>query len=201
MLAVVKRAYGGQEGARQRVGDLFWVTGPGTKGKPPEGVRGEITHHRFQQLRDQGLMGPADPNAKVEPPSRPSTEPGKQRRPAAPVPGAKVEPDSKGPRPRQSAKAKEPKPETVRARSTPKDDQDGGRRPRSGAAGPASSSPAARQTGDSTSPQRGQRRGQSSSGSPSTTRSDSSPGPASSTRPTPAGGASTPTPDDSAAFD
>lgn len=193
MLVEVKRAYGGAEGKRVRVGDRFWVLRPGGK-KAPEGVQ-QITQARYQQLLQQRLVGPAEAGAKVEEPSRPRPEP-RTRRPAAPVPGAKVEPDStapRAPRPRQAAKAKDAeKPKSPRP-------------PRGGQTGegaPSSSSPAAPQTGGSTLKQRGTRRGQTSGGSSSTTPSGSAPGQTSSTPATPNGGGSTQTPpDDSAAFD
>lgn len=194
MLVEVKRAYGGAEGKRVRAGDRFWVLRPGGK-KAPEGLQ-QITQARYQQLLQQRLVAPAEAGAKVEEPSRPRPEP-RTRRPAAPVPGAKVEPDStapRAPRPRQAAKAKDPaeKPKSPRP----------ARGGQTGEGAQSSSSPAAPQTGGSTLRQRGTRRGQTSGGSSSTTPSGSAPGQTSSTPATPNGGASTQTPpDDSAAFD
>lgn len=197
MLVEVTRAYGGQEGKRVRRGDRFWVVKPGSKAKAPEGVT-VIAYTRYQQLRQQRLVADVDPGAKVEPASRPATEPRTRRLPAAPVPGAKVEPDGapRAPRPRQAARAKEPKPEVERKPASPRGGQASG-----GKAPTSSSSQAAPQTGGSTLRQRGTRRGQVAAGSPSTTPGDSSPGPTSSTPPTPNGGDNTQTPDDSTAFD
>lgn len=194
MLIEVKRAYGGSEGKRVRVGERFWVRYPGKKAGP-DGVR-EITPARYQQLSQQRLVAPYDPKSKVDAPHRPRPEP-RTRRPAAPVPGAKVEPDSRPPSEtgaRVQSKEKEPKP--VRKLPPPSGSQ-------TGPAGRSSSSPAAPQTGGSTLRQRGTRRGQESGGSPSTTPSASSPGPAPSTPATPNGGGSTaPSPgsEDSTAF-
>lgn len=185
MLIEIKKAYGGQEGKRVRVGDRFWVDKPGGK-KCPDGLR-SMTLTRFRQLEQQKIAAPvaaAVPGAKVEPaskPARPHREPTPARSPAAP--GAKVEPDS-GSRPgateRQTSKAKEPAPQSPR---------NGG--PKAGKGATSSSSQADPQTGASTLKQRGTRRGQVSAGSPSTTPTDSSPGPTSSTPATPDGGDTT----------
>lgn len=190
MLIEVKRAYGGAEGKRVRVGTRFWVRYPGKKAAP-EGVL-EISPARYQQLSQQRLVAPLEPGAKVEEQSRPRPEP-RTRRPAAPVPGAKVEPDSpRAPGPRTAAKSAEPKPK--RTLPAPSGSP-------TGQAGRSSSSPAAPQTGTSTLKQRGTRRGQRSDGSPSTTPSASAPGPTPSTAPTPDGGGTTPPgSSDSAAF-
>lgn len=190
MLVEVRRAYGGQEGKRLRPGDKFWVVQPGGKAKPSEPVVAVISLTRFKQLEQQRLVAKpnGEPDAKVEPASRPA-QPAPRRVRAAP--GAKVEPDSK---PRTDSKAKEPRP-AVAAKSRPGGQKDGTGRP-------SSSSPAAHQTGASTLKQRGTRRGDKpSAGSSSTTHGNSSPGPTSSTPATLDGGGTTPASGDSAAFD
>ena len=186
MLVKVRRAYGGQEGKRLRVGDLFWVITPGGK-KAPQPVVAEITHARFRQLEQQKLIEAADPKAKVEPPSRPA-QPAPRR--VQPAPASKVQPDSK---PRTASKAKVP------GAKAPAASRPGGRE--DGTDQPSSSSQAARPTGGSTLKQRGTRRGDKpSGGSPSTTRGPSSPGQTSSTAATPDGGGTTPGSEDSTAF-
>ena len=186
MLVKVRRAYGGQEGKRLRVGDLFWVITPAGK-KAPVPVVANITHARYRQLEQQKLIEPHDPKAKVEPPSRPA-QPAPRRVPAAPA--SKVEPDSK---PRTASKTRAPAPKA------PPKSRPGGRE--DGTDQQSSSSQAARPTGGSTLKQRGTRRGDKpSGGSPSTTPGASSPGQTSSTGATPGGGDTTEGSGDSAAF-
>lgn len=188
MLIEIKRAYGGLEGKRIRVGDRFWVLAPG--GKPaPEGIR-TMELQRFNQLKQQRLADKVQPGSS---PARPTKERQAPRRQPAPEPRAKVQPDSNGSKAgvseRLASKKKEPAP-----RSSPL----GG--PKAGEAVTSSSSQAAPQTGTSTLKQRGTRRGQAPAGSPSTTPTDSSPGQTSSTPATPNGGDTTTASPDSPAF-
>lgn len=191
MLVAITRAYGGQEGKRIRVGERFWVAKPGS-GKKPKGMR-EMTLQRFNQLKQQRLAVEAtDAAAPAAAPPKPgrATPP---RRPASPVPGAKVEPDSRPPGERREAHRRVPPP------PPPINTRPGGSQ--TGEGGSSSSSQAAPQTGPSTLQLRGNRRGQRRAGSPSTTPTDSVPGPKSSTPATPNGGDTTTESGDGAAFD
>lgn len=187
MLIEIKRAYGGQEGKRVRVGQQFWVAAPGSK-KAPDGLV-VITFSRWKQLEAARLAAKVEGDPAPARAPRESTTP---KRSPSPVPRSKVEPDSNAPKQpgaRAVSKAKEPAPQSPRP-GGPKDGKDA----------TSSSSQAAPQIGKSGLKQRGTRRGTGSGGSSSTTPTSSAPGQISSTPATPNGGDSTTGSDDSAAF-
>lgn len=189
MLIEIKRAYGGQEGKRVRVGQQFWVAAPGSK-KAPDGLV-VITFSRWKQLEAARLAAKVEGDSAPAAPRPARSSPTPTRTPT-PAPRSKVEPDSNAPKQpgaRALSKAKEPAPQSPRP-GGPKDGKDA----------TSSSSQAAPQIGKSGLKQRGTRRGTGSGGSSSTTPTSSAPGQTSSTPATPNGGDSTTGSDDSAAF-
>lgn len=189
MLIEIKRAYGGQEGKRVRVGQQFWVSAPGSK-KAPAGLV-TITFARWKQLEAARLAAKVEGDAPAPAPRPERSSPTPTRTPSR-IPRSKVEPDSTPPKSmgaRAASKAKEPAPQSPRP---------GG--PKAGQEATSSSSPAAPQIGASGLKQRGTRRGKAPAGSSSTTPTGSAPGQTSSTGATPNGGASTTESADSAAF-
>lgn len=167
MIVTVIRPYGGLEGKRIRVGTKFWVTKPGTKGKPPKGMV-IISYDRFRDLSQKAMV--TDKETNIKPPV------------------AKVVQPRKAP----TVTAPSPKAQTVREKSEQRHKgQNGGRL---GKAAESSSSQAAPAPGPSTGllgrrRTRGQR---GSDGSQSTTPSNSAPGQTANTQQTGDGGGTTP---------
>ena len=93
MLIEIKRAYGGQEGKRVRVGQQFWVAAPGAK-KAPDGLV-VITFSRWKQLEAARLAAKVEGDPAPARAPRESTTP---KRSPSPVPRSKVEPDSNAPK-------------------------------------------------------------------------------------------------------
>lgn len=166
MIVTVLRPYGGQEGKRIRVGTRFWVTKPGTPGKPPEGVT-IISYDRFQALSQKGMVTKDETDIKTT--------------------GAKVVQPRKAP----AVTARTAKAKTDRQKSEQKHKgQNGGR---TGKGAGQSSSQAAPVPGPSTGLLgRRQKRGQrGSDGLQSTTPTASAPGQTANTQQTGDGGGTT----------